>query len=56
MDISVSGTIHQKMYLKKIRGWIQTLSPPGSAYDTLEQSCIIEWLHASNMFDSCNSK
>ena len=33
MDVSVSGTIDQKTYLKKFRGGFSPLSPPsGSAY------------------------
>jgi len=32
MDISVSGTIDQKTYLKKFRGTSAPLAPPGSAY------------------------
>jgi len=31
MDVSVSGTIDQKMYLKNLGGF-SPLSPPGSAY------------------------
>jgi len=33
MDVSVSGTIDQKTYLKKFRGGFSPLTPPGSAYD-----------------------
>jgi len=34
MDVSVSGTIDEKTYLKKFRGGFSPLSsPPGSAYD-----------------------
>jgi len=34
MDVSVSGTIDQKKYLKKFKGWLQPpYPPPGSAYD-----------------------
>jgi len=34
MDVSVSGTIDQKTYLKKFKGWLQPpYPPPGSAYD-----------------------
>ena len=32
MDVSVSGTIDQKTYLKKFRGASAPLAPPGSAY------------------------
>ena len=33
MDVSVSGTVDQKAYLKKFRGGFSPLSPPpGSAY------------------------
>jgi len=32
MDVSVSGTIDQKTYLKKFRGDSAPLAPPGSAY------------------------
>jgi len=28
VDVSVSGTIDQKTYLKKFRGGLSTLSPP----------------------------
>jgi len=31
MDVSVTGTIDQKTYLKKFRGGFSSLSPPGSA-------------------------
>jgi len=33
MDVSVSGTIDQKTYLKKFRGGFNLLNPPGSAYE-----------------------
>jgi len=33
MDVSLSGTIDQKTYLKKFRGASASLAPPGSAYD-----------------------
>jgi len=32
MNVSVSGNIDHKMYLKKFRGGFSPLSPPGSAY------------------------
>jgi len=32
MDVSVSGTIDQKTYLKKFRGASAPLASPGSAY------------------------
>jgi len=32
MDVSVSGTINQKWYLKKFSGGFSPLSPPGFAY------------------------
>ena len=34
MNVSVSGTIDQKTYLKKFRGNSAPLPPPGSAYET----------------------
>ena len=33
MDVSVSGTINQRKYLKKFRGASSPLAPPGSAYE-----------------------
>jgi len=32
MDVSVSGTIDEKTYLKKLRGSSGPSAPPGSAY------------------------
>jgi len=33
MDVSVSGTIDQKAYLKNLGGASAPLAPPGSAYE-----------------------
>ena len=33
MDVSVSGNINQRKYLKKFRGASAPLAPPGSAYE-----------------------
>jgi len=40
MDISVSGTIGQKTYLKKFRGGSAPLDSPGSAYEITYTSSI----------------
>jgi len=37
MNVSVSGTIDQKMYLKKFRGGFSPIVPPGSAYEVAEK-------------------
>ena len=41
MDVSVSGTIDQKTYLKNLEGDLVPSAPPGSAYEhTVVQYCI----------------
>jgi len=53
MDVSVSGTIDEKTYLKKFRGASAPLTPHGSAYAqtssyTTESNPTLRLLYTSN--------
>jgi len=50
MDVSVSGTIDRKTYLKKFRGASAPLAPPGSAYERV----LRKFCHEVNLcLDTC---
>ena len=47
MDVSVSGTIDQKTYLKKFRGASAPLAPPGSAYASFTDFAELAHIHTT---------